>query len=1027
VESPTRAARISELEGQRLGPYEIVAFVGRGGMAVVYKALQPALRRHVAIKVLPPYFVHEEGFRARFQQEAETVAHLEHPNILPIYDFGQEGDVPYIVMPLVSGGTLRDWLAKPVALERALQVFSRILAALEYAHGQRVVHRDIKPSNILMSQGDWPLLTDFGIAKIVEPSLRVTRSGTMVGTPEYMSPEQSQGGLVDHRADLYAMGIILYEMLTGRLPFEGQTPLAVILQHVRDEVPPPSTMNPSLSPVWDEVIRRALAKDPNDRYPSAQAMDDALQTAWQQVRRESGEWQTVPGTDPSVLYHSAARALAEGDWQRVISLCGQLLEIDPAHPEAVRLLTQAHEALRRQRAADRGARAEELLRQADEAMARERFAEAVENYHAALQYNPGLETARRGLERAQRERDHEVLYRKAQADVAAERWDEAAARLEQLLSSAPDYRDAAALRARVASARERQARLVGWYDLGVAALARQDWAGAVQALEHVVGAAPGYRDAAARLAEARQAAEVDATLARARATLAAGQAEAAAALLETVVGRLPGQVEARTLLAQARAAGRARSTLPRPEAAAPAAAESAGSGAGSAAEATSVGPPSGLELVAEPSATDGTGPAAAAAAPALVPDVLASVPIAEPAADSDTLSATPVTAAPVAAADVLLAPSAADPAAVSDTRPLVPAAEPAVGEAVARPAEIALAAPAARRSPGWKLAVAGGLAATAIIGAVLWQRSAPAAAPITAERSVAAAPTITLVPTAVPPTAVPTPSAADLFPACESAVAASAWSEALAACEQVFQKDPDYDGLADVLATTYLALGEEQVAQGAPLAEAIAQFDKALAAKPNDAEAEQQRAWALAYQDGQDALAAENWPLATEKLEQVYTVAPDYRGSVDGGVKQALYAARLGWGQALLAAGSYADAREKCQQALGLVPDSQPATDCQAKAVAALTPPTPVPAPAPVYRPAPTAVPRAPVAAPAPSHPAPSQPAPPARNTSSQPAAPAYTAPAPAAPQPPTRAPAVAAPPTRAPAVDTKPPFTPRY
>lgn len=120
MESPVRVARISELEGQRLGPYEIVGMVGRGGMAVVYKALQPALRRHVAIKVLPPYFVHEEGFRVRFQQEAETVAHLEHPNILPIYDFGQEADVPYIVMPLVTGGTLRDWLSKPVPLERAL-------------------------------------------------------------------------------------------------------------------------------------------------------------------------------------------------------------------------------------------------------------------------------------------------------------------------------------------------------------------------------------------------------------------------------------------------------------------------------------------------------------------------------------------------------------------------------------------------------------------------------------------------------------------------------------------------------------------------------------------------------------------------------------------------------------------------------------------------------------------------------------------------------------------------------------------
>src|SRR3954453_11091550 len=380
----SRAGRISEMEGQRLGPYQLVEMIGRGGMAVVYKALQPALRRHVAIKVLPPYFVHEEGFRVRFQQEAETVAHLEHPNILPIYDFGQEGDVPYIVMPLVTGGTLRDWLAKPVPLERALAVFSRVLAALEYAHSQRVIHRDIKPSNILISQGDWPFLTDFGIAKIVEPSLRVTRSGTMIGTPEYMSPEQSQGGHVDQRADLYAMGIILYEMLTGRLPFEGQTPVAIILQHVRDEVPPPSSVNPRLAPVWDQVIQRCLAKNAGERYFSAQTMDEAIQATWQRVRRESGEYQTVARPTAHQLFNSAQRALAESDWQRVISLCGQLLEVEPAHPEAVRLLTQAHEALRARQSEGQREAADKLLREGDAALAAERFADAVRAYTEAI-------------------------------------------------------------------------------------------------------------------------------------------------------------------------------------------------------------------------------------------------------------------------------------------------------------------------------------------------------------------------------------------------------------------------------------------------------------------------------------------------------------------------------------------------------------------------------------------------------------------------------------------------------------------
>src|SRR5688500_1736346 len=170
METVPTAARISGLEGQRLGPYEVVELIGRGGMAVVYKAFQASLHRFVAIKVLPPYFLHEEGFRDSFQREAKTVARLQHPNILSVYDFSQQGDVLYIVMPLITGGTLRAWLRQQVPLARALPVFNLILSALEYAHDQQVVHRDIKPSNILMNKGDWPLLMDFGIARIVEQS-----------------------------------------------------------------------------------------------------------------------------------------------------------------------------------------------------------------------------------------------------------------------------------------------------------------------------------------------------------------------------------------------------------------------------------------------------------------------------------------------------------------------------------------------------------------------------------------------------------------------------------------------------------------------------------------------------------------------------------------------------------------------------------------------------------------------------------------------------------------------------------------
>jgi serine/threonine protein kinase/outer membrane protein assembly factor BamD (BamD/ComL family) len=916
-----RAGRISEMEGQRLGPYQLVEMIGRGGMAVVYKALQPTLRRYVAIKVLPGYFVHDEGFRTRFQNEAETVAHLEHPNILPIYDFGQEGDVPYIVMPLVTGGTLRDWLSQSVPLERALAVFSRVLAALEYAHSQRVIHRDIKPSNILMSQGDWPLLTDFGIAKIVEPTLRVTRSGTMLGTPEYMAPEQSQAGVVDQRADLYAMGIILYEMLTGRLPFEGQTPVAIILQHVRDEVPPPSTVNPRLAPIWDQVIQRCLAKTAAERYSSALTMDEAIQATWQRVRRESGEYETVARPSANQLFDSAQRALGEGDWQRVISLCGQLLEVEPAHPEAVRLLTQAHEALRRRQSDQQRDDAQRLLGEGDTALAAERFADAVRAYTEALRLVPDLTAATEGLQRVQHAQSLADLYHAARADIAAEKWDAAAARLDRLASVAPDYHDVGQLREFVAAQRQREAQLAGWYAEGTAARERRDWAGAIAAYHTIVTAAPGYRDAAARLAEAYDGQQRETT------APPAGRPD------ETVAGAR-GDWGNGPVADGATAIG--NRTAPSPWA-----------GAGAPGGATQAGNRAPEEITQQP-ATVG--------------------------------------------------PSVAEPPA--PPRP-VPVATP-------QPA------PAGGGGMGRRLAIAAAVLVALGIGAfVLHQVIGPGPGP---------SPTPTAVVTLTPagPTATPAPTAADLFATCDSAVKDERWTDAATACERVRAAQADYDGLADALAKTYVALGKQALDAKADLDGALDNFGKALAARPDDAEADQQRIWAQSYKEGDAALANENWPEATDKLEALYAVAPNYLESSDsGGVKKKLYQARLGWGQALLKDGSYADALRRCRGALELVPDSGEAADCQAVALAALATPTPVrvaptvaPAPAPP-RPAPTS---APAPAPAPPRPASTTAPAPPRPAPTSPPAPAPTAVRPA-PAPPTRppAPAPAPPPTRPP------------
>ena len=270
---------MNDLTGQSLGQYRIVEPIGRGGMASVYKAYQPSLDRYVAVKVLPPYYAHEPGFAMRFTREAKAVAKLDHPHILPIYDFGQEGDVSYIVMKYVAAGTLKEMLDRPIPLAQAVEIVRQIAAALDHAHEQGVIHRDVKPSNVLMDRGQWALLMDFGLAKMVAGSVQLTASGVGVGTPAYMAPEQGQGVAVDRRSDVYSLGIVLYEMLTGRVPFDAETPLAVVLKHITDPLPLPRTVNPAIPESVERVILKALSKAPDGRYATTREMADALQRA----------------------------------------------------------------------------------------------------------------------------------------------------------------------------------------------------------------------------------------------------------------------------------------------------------------------------------------------------------------------------------------------------------------------------------------------------------------------------------------------------------------------------------------------------------------------------------------------------------------------------------------------------------------------------------------------------------------------------------------------------------------------------
>ena len=274
---------MEDLTGKQFGAYEIVAPLGEGGMAAVYKAYQPAMERFVAVKVLSRKLAESGEFTTRFQREAILLAQLQHPHILPVFDYGQEEGYSYIVMPFLQNGTLAELLqTRRRTLTEVHQIMNQLGGALGYAHARGMIHRDVKPSNVLIDEQGNCLLTDFGLARMVEASSdQLTSAGAIMGTPAYMSPEQGKGDALDGRSDLYSLGIILYEMITGQVPYRDKFPMMVVIKHIRDPLPPPHEFAPDLSDALERVLIKSLAKEPDERYQTAEDFLQAIQKAMQ--------------------------------------------------------------------------------------------------------------------------------------------------------------------------------------------------------------------------------------------------------------------------------------------------------------------------------------------------------------------------------------------------------------------------------------------------------------------------------------------------------------------------------------------------------------------------------------------------------------------------------------------------------------------------------------------------------------------------------------------------------------------------
>ena len=315
--------------GENIGPYRIVEQLGQGGMATVFKAYHASLDRYVAIKALHPAFNADASFATRFQREARVVARLEHPNIVPVYDYAEHETRPYLVMKFIEGDTLKARMDQgPLSSEEISKIVQAVGSALAYAHKQGVLHRDVKPSNVLLAKDGNIYLADFGLARMAQSGESTLSSDMVMGTPQYISPEQAMGKSdLDQRTDLYSFGVMLYEMVVGRVPFNADTPFAIIHDHIYSPLPLPRKVNPNVPEQVERVLLKALAKERLDRFEEASQLVSAFKEAW----TEAG----IPMQGTFIRVSQAARAAEKPDAPPPPALPSDAVAAAEPVPEAI--------------------------------------------------------------------------------------------------------------------------------------------------------------------------------------------------------------------------------------------------------------------------------------------------------------------------------------------------------------------------------------------------------------------------------------------------------------------------------------------------------------------------------------------------------------------------------------------------------------------------------------------------------------------------------------------------------------------